>query len=264
MVELSRQAAPSQEHAIAALGPWFHNLHLPTGVQTAPQHPLGDFPSFKWHELGPSLPSDLTGWTVLDVGCNAGYYSFELAKRGAHVVGIDHEPLYLDQARWALRQFGLEGHVEFRQQAVYDLGRSSERYDLVLFMGLFYHLRHPLLALDLLAARTKRLMVFQTLTMPGNEVVEAPDDMPLLERQAMRERGWPTMAFIEKKVAADLTNWWAPNHSAVLAMLRTSGLEVVAEPGHEMYVCEPVTASRDGSTELVQAELTSIFGPPEG
>ena len=251
---------PRPENAADALGPWFHNLHLPGGAQTAPAHPLGDFPRYKWRELAPVLPSDLSGWTVLDVGCNAGFYSFELAKRGAQVVGIDHEPLYLDQARWAARQFGLEQRVEFRRQAVYDLGRSSERYDLVVFMGVFYHLRHPLLALDLLAARTKRLMVFQTLTMPGSEVMETPEDMPLLEREAMREHGWPQMAFIEKKVAADLTNWWAPNHAAVLAMLRTSGLRVLAEPGHEIYLCERAEASGDSCAQLVSDELCSIFG----
>ena len=38
------------------LGPWFHNLHLPDGVQTAPDHPLGDFPRWKWEEIAPHLP----------------------------------------------------------------------------------------------------------------------------------------------------------------------------------------------------------------
>src|SRR4051794_30300316 len=55
---------------VAALGPWFHNLHFPDGVQTAPDHPLGDFPRFKWRQLEPALPKDLSGARVLDVGCN--------------------------------------------------------------------------------------------------------------------------------------------------------------------------------------------------
>src|SRR5918997_6765494 len=76
---------------IAELGPWFHNLHLPDGTQTAPDHSLGDFPSFKWLEVAPHLPKDLTGWRALDIGCNAGFYTFELARRGARVTGIDVE-----------------------------------------------------------------------------------------------------------------------------------------------------------------------------
>src|SRR3954470_12141420 len=107
-------SAPSAERAgeIAALGPWFHNLHLPDGSQTAPAHPLGDFPSFKWREIAGLLPGDPAGWAALDIGCNAGYYAFQLAQRGAHVTGIDVEPLFLRQAEWAAREFGLEHAVE--------------------------------------------------------------------------------------------------------------------------------------------------------
>jgi tRNA (mo5U34)-methyltransferase len=91
------------QREIEALGPWFHNLHLPGGVQTLPNHFLGgDFPNFKWQQIQPYLPADLSGWRVLDVGCNAGFYSFELARRGASVLGMDVDPHYLAQARWAL------------------------------------------------------------------------------------------------------------------------------------------------------------------
>src|SRR5690554_1180438 len=86
---------------IARLGPWFHNLHLPGNIKTAPQHFLGDFPSFKWQQLKDHVPEDLSGWRVLDIGCNAGFYSFELAKRGAQVTGIDLDIHYLEQAEWA-------------------------------------------------------------------------------------------------------------------------------------------------------------------
>src|SRR5215207_9869962 len=115
--------APSKarESEILALGPWFHNLHLPDGAQTAPGHALGDFPAFKWAELAPHIPQDLTGWTALDIGCNAGFYAFELARRGASVTGIDVEPLYLAQARWAAKEYQLERQVEFRQMEVYEI-----------------------------------------------------------------------------------------------------------------------------------------------
>jgi tRNA (mo5U34)-methyltransferase len=250
-----------RKHQIEALGPWFHNLHLPDGLQTAPNHFLGDFPSYKWAHVAQHVPEDLSGWTALDVGCNAGFYSFELAKRGARVTGIDSEALYLEQARWAANELGLAGRVEFEQTSVYDLGRSDRRYDLVLFMGVFYHLRHPLLALDILATKVRRRMIFQTLTMPGMEEVEPPDDMPIMEREAMLEPGWPKMAFIERKLAGDMTNWWAPNHAAVLAMLRSTGLAVRAQPGHEIYVCEPSRGEGDDERQLlVRRELAAITG----
>src|SRR3954466_15992606 len=104
---------PSVEQEIAALGPWFHNLHLPDGTQTCPDHWLGDFPSFKWEQVAPHLPADLTGWSCLDIGCNAGFYSFELAKRGATVLGIDLDEKYLAQSSWAASQFELEDRVHF-------------------------------------------------------------------------------------------------------------------------------------------------------
>jgi tRNA (mo5U34)-methyltransferase len=243
------------QSTIQSLAPWFHNLHLPDGVQTAPEHALGDFPAFKWREIAGEIPRDLTGWRALDVGCNAGFYSFELAKRGAQVVGIDREPHYLRQARWAAERLGLSSKVQFRECQVYELGRNEERFDLVLFMGVFYHLRHPLLALDLLSSKVDRLLVFQTLTAPEDEVREPPPDMPLLEREALVERGWPRMSFIEHSLAGDDTNWWAPNHAAVLAMLRSSGLNVIAQPGHEIYVCEPAQERVTPVREELEAAL---------
>jgi len=249
------QSAGSSRPEIAALGPWFHNLHLPGEIETAPDHPLGDFPAYKWRQIAPCLPDDLRGWCALDIGCNAGFYSFELARRGAHVVGLDSDEHYLRQARWAAGCFGLEELVEFRQQQVYDLARSDERYDLVLFMGVLYHLRHPLLALDLVATRTRRLLVLQTLTMPGDDALEPPEDLPIDDRERLLDSGWPAMAFIERRLAGDATNWWAPNRACVEAMVRSAGLTLVARPGHEILICQPTGVSAD-----VAGELEGAFG----
>jgi tRNA (mo5U34)-methyltransferase len=224
---------------IDALGPWFHNLHLPGGVQTAPHHFLGDFPAYKWDEIGPRLPPNLSGWTVLDIGCNAGFYSFELARRNADVLGIDLNDSYLAQARWAAKMYGLEQRVRFRRLQVYDLARSTERFDLVLFMGVFYHLRYPLLGLDIVARKVRRCMLFQTLTMPGMEVLENTLDRCIDERGDLLHPGWPKMAFFEHRFANDPTNWWAPNHAGVEALLRSSGMRVVERPGTEVYLCVP-------------------------
>lgn len=79
-MSLPQEARQEQHDEVQQLGPWFHNLHLPDGRQTAPDHELGDFPRFKWRRIQQVIPEDLSGWTVLDVGCNAGFYSFELAR----------------------------------------------------------------------------------------------------------------------------------------------------------------------------------------
>ena len=223
---------------VAELGPWFHNLHLPTGVQTAPEHPLGDFPSYKWREFAGSLPADLSGCRALDIGCNAGYYTFELAKRGASVLGIDHDPHFLTQARWAAEQLGVSDHVELRQMDVYDLARLAETFDVVLFLGVLYHLRYPLLGLDLVAEKVRGTLVLQTLTSPVERVREVPADLPFEDRHELADPAWPSMAFIERRLADDPTNWWAPSPAAVEAMVRTTGLAVVGRPGYEIWVCE--------------------------
>jgi len=258
--ETSQSEREALQREVDALGPWFHNLHLPGDVQTAPNHFIGgDFPRFKWLQIAGHIPEDLTGWRVLDVGCNAGFYSFELAKRGAKVTAIDVDERYLKQARWAAEKFGLQDSVDFHQMGVYDVARWEESFDLVWFMGVFYHLRYPLLALDLLAQRTRRIMMFQTLTMPGNTVYEDTRDRPITEREPFLDPGWPKMAFIEHRFADDPTNWWVANHAACEAMLRSSGLRVVGRPADEIYLCEPdPNASKDWNTDgMVKAALSA-------
>lgn len=224
---------------IREMRPWFHNIHLVNGIQTAPDHHLGDFPLFKWVEIAPHIPQNLHGWTVMDIGCNAGFYSFELAKRGASVTGIDIDPHYLKQAYWVARVLELEHLVRFEQKQIYELANSRKKYDMVWYMGVFYHLRYPMLSLDILSRITGKIMVFQTMTMPDNENYEAKDDVDLYCREVMSEPGWPKLAFVEKCVAGDPTNWWVPNHCAVMSLLRVCGFKVIKRPSHEVYICEP-------------------------
>jgi tRNA (mo5U34)-methyltransferase len=186
-----------------------------------------------------ALPGDLTGWKALDIGCNAGFYSFELARRGAEVLGIDADPRYLRQAEWARGHLDPAGRVRFERRTVYDLPRLAGRFDLVLFMGVLYHLRYPLLALEMVAEKVERLLIFQTLSLPGDEVLATPPDLPLEERRRLLEPGWPGMAFVEGKMAGDPTNWWVPNLACSEALLRSAGLRVTARPGDEMFCCEP-------------------------
>jgi tRNA (mo5U34)-methyltransferase len=235
---LQSPGGTSLDGSIRALGPWFHNLHLPHGVQTAPDHPLGDFPAIKWRRLGPALPDDLDGCRALDIGCNAGFYAFELARRGADVLAIDHDPHYLRQAEWAREHYDLRGRVELRQLGVYDLAQLEETFDLVLFLGVLYHLRYPLLGLDLVTERVGETLVLQTLTMPGGSVDgTTPANVDYDDRDRLRDPDWPAMAFVEHQFAGDPTNWWVPSAGAVEAMVRSSGFAVTARLGHELLIC---------------------------
>jgi tRNA (mo5U34)-methyltransferase len=240
---------PSLESRVSDLGPWFHNLRLGDGaeVQTAPDHPLGDFPSNFWEFFKHAIPADLSNQSVLDVGCNGGFYSFELKRRGAaRVLGIDHDPVYLNQARFARDQLKLD--VEFTQGDVYEIDRivAGEQFDYVVFMGVLYHLRHPLFALEKVAGLVKQKLLFQTMERGnwGNgDFVPAPD-YPITERDAFLDERFPRMYFIEQAYAGDRTNWWIPNPACTAALLRSVGLRIVDRPCHEVYVCEPgVSAS---------------------
>lgn len=224
---------------VERLAPWFHNLHLPDGSQTCPNHFLGDFPSFKWQKLHGYVPEDLRGATVLDIGCNAGFYSIELARRGASVTAIDVDQHYLAQARWASSVFGVSDKITFQRAQVYSLSRSERRWDIVLFLGVLYHLRYPMLGLDIVSRCVGRELIIQSLSAPDGARLDVPEDLELNRRAPLSEPGWPKLSFIERRVAGDQTNWWAPNPQCLEAMLRSSGLRVVSAPLDEFYICEP-------------------------
>lgn len=250
----------STQQRINDLSPWFHNIHLPDGNQTAPDHYLGDFPAFKWKHISPSLPTDLSGWKVLDIGCNAGYYSIELAKRGAEVLAIDLDLHYLRQAKWVAEQFELEHQIKFKQLQVYDLAHMKEEFDLVWFMGVFYHLRYPLLALDILSEKTRKVMVFQTLSKSGNGEFSTPQDLGLNDREQLAHKNWPSMAFIEHRLAGDPTNWWVPNNAGILAMLRSCGFKITANPEDETYIAEKDSKTNNSTTTWNHSEFLSATG----
>jgi tRNA (mo5U34)-methyltransferase len=224
------------EARVRALAPWFHNLDL-GGVWTAPDHFLGDYPSTVWRAIAPALPDDLGGKTVLDIGCNAGFFSLQMKRRGAaRVVAVDLDPRYLAQARLAAEVTGLE--IELRELSVYDVARLGERFDVVLFMGLLYHLRHPLLALDLVRAHVANdLVVFQSMLRGSEGRFAAAPDYPFAERDVFDHPAWPKLHFVERKYAGDETNWWIPNRACVEAMLRSAGFAPRAIPGTEVYLC---------------------------
>ena len=225
------------EERIEALSPWFHNINL-DGVWTAPDHFLGDYPGAKFRRFAPHLPQDLGGKSVLDIGCNAGFYSIEMKRRGAdRVLGIDSDERYLQQARLASDTLGFED-IEFARLDVYDLAAIGEKFDLVIFMGVLYHLRHPLLALDLIREHVaKDMLLFQSMQRGSKCVLELDDDYEFEETGIFFESSFPKLHFVERQYSHDWTNWWVPNRACTEAMLRSAGFGIDKRIEEEVYLC---------------------------
>jgi tRNA (mo5U34)-methyltransferase len=242
--EIRRQAS--------ALGPWFHNIDI-HGVKTAPNHFLGDYPAVKWRRFADALPADLTGKTVLDIGCNGGFYAIEMKRRGAdRVLGLDSDREYLAQARFAAEALGMA--IEFRELSVYDVGLLGEKFDVVLFLGVLYHLRHPLLALDLIHEHVaKDLLVFQSMQRGAARVQKVEENYEFWEERIFDRATWPKLHFVEQRYADDPTNWWIPNRACVEAMLRSAGFAIARHPEPEVYLCRRVELADEWSRAVYPA-----------
>lgn len=245
---------------IEALGPWFHNLRL-NGVETAPHHFLGDYPGVKYAAFRDVLPADMSGKSVLDIGCNAGFYSIEMKRRGAaRVLGIDTDERYLKQARFAADVLGAE--IELRRLSVWDVAQLGETFDLVIFMGVFYHLRHPLLALDLIHQHVARdQMLFQSMQRGSSEIAPVNPDYDFNEESPFDSPGYPKMHFVEHCYSHDQTNWWIPNRSCVEAMLRSAGFKIEIRPEEEVYLCrwQPLDVPPDGPRDVYPARSAKDY-----
>ena len=131
------------------------------------------------------------------------------------------------------------GHdIEFARLSVYDVASLQERFDLVVFMGVLYHLRHPLLALDLIHEHVAGdLMLFQSMQRGSAEVDAVPANAPFEDTAMFDQPGYPKLHFIEHRYADDPTNWWAPNLACSEAMLRSAGFAILEHPEEEVFLC---------------------------
>src|SRR5258708_11272387 len=213
---------------------WLHAIELPHGVWTkresAGTEPA-DHPAGTW-ELGRRhLPPDLAGKSVLDVGCGAGFYSVQAKRLGAaRVVGVDARQHEIRQALLVRRALGLD--IELRRQSVYKLSPARlGRFDVVLALGLIYHLKHLVLALEKLYSVTGGLLIVETEVLP--EVAEPFQDAA---RAALAGRPLHPLAFVhnEQGIEEAIANWFVPSPGAARALLRAAGfleVEVAAQFG---------------------------------
>ena len=186
---------------------WFHSIELEPGFVT----PGGADTTAQLERL--HLPRSLAGKSVLDVGAWDGFFSFEAERRGAaRVVAADS---FAWQARgertgkagFELARRALGSRVEDVEVDVLDVSPETVggTFDVVLFLGVLYHMRHPLLALQRMRSVTGELLI-----------VETHVDLLGLRR--------PAMAFYPGfELDGDWSNWWGPNPAAVIAMLEQAG-----------------------------------------
>jgi tRNA (mo5U34)-methyltransferase len=257
---------------VERLRPWFHAIELPHGVQTkresAGTEPA-DHPAGTWEVVRRHLPPDLAGRSVLDVGCNAGFYSVQAKRLGAaRVMGIDARQHEIRQALLVRRALGLD--LELRRQSVYSLSPARlGRFDVVLALGLIYHCKHLVLALEKLFSVTRGLLIVETEVLPEPCPI-APPPEPGEEAAPPTLAGRPLhpLAFVhnEQRIEEAIANWFVPSAGAARALLRAAGfsqVEVAAQFGaRAVLVCR-----RDGREDEplalrhFAAEISLLAGP---
>jgi tRNA (mo5U34)-methyltransferase len=209
------------------LEPWFHRIDLGNGLYTKSASAIGEpleHPRPTWEKVKVCLPDTLAGKTVLDVGCNAGFYAIEMKRReAARVLGIDSQRNLVSQAVFVRDLLGLE--IEYRRMSVYDLDpHDLGQFDITLALGLLYHCKHLVLALEKLFTVTRELLIIETAIYP-------PKKAPLsftYEVGGLKPVLHP-LAYVENPPDAKeaIYNWFLPGVDALCALLKNIGFDEV-------------------------------------
>lgn len=198
--EQVRQVGVEQNEMLLS-GSWWHSIDFGNGIVTPGVHSLAELQGI-YQSL--ELPEDLSGKTLLDIGCWDGFYTFETERRGATVTSIDcwHPSNYFAAHK------ALNSKAKFHERSVYEIGKDNlGSFDIVLFMGVLYHLRHPLLALENVCELTRDFAIIES------HIIDK-----------MREGGEPAMEFYEfDELGGQYDNWWAPNLECMVQMTRSAG-----------------------------------------
>src|ERR1043166_3453899 len=248
------------------LAPWFHCIDLGDGLFTKSQSAIGepvDHPRPTWENVKGCIPSDLTGQTVLDVGCNAGFYSIEMKRRAAaRVLGLDAQRDLIRQAEFVRNVLGL--NIEYERKSVYDLDPfAMGQFDVTLALGLIYHCKHLVLALEKLFLVTRRLLILETAIYPPEKAPESFEYEEGGERPTLHP-----LAYVENRPEAKeaVYNWFLPSTAALKALLKNVGFDEIqvlptANPDRAVIACrkhQPFPDSR--SLSYLAAKLAIVEG----
>jgi len=187
-------------------GGWWHSFELPDGTRI---QGVSDLDAQKIRLAQFPIPQDLSGKRVLDIGAWDGWFSFEMERRGAEVVAIDR----FDNPRFREMRARLGSRVEYRQVDVYDVSPSALGYfDVVLFLGVLYHLRHPLLALERVCSVTRDMAAVESFVLQQQHGIPAELEATNLIR-----------FFEDDDFGGQVDNWCAPTTAALQALCRSAG-----------------------------------------
>ncbi len=211
---------------IAEHGRWWHEIELAPGIVT----PGDDSNRMKLPILDAiGLPVDMKGMRALDIGCSDGYFTFEMERRGASVLAIDFVPE--NYTGFAAAKEILGSTAEYRMENVYNLSAEKHgQFDVVLFMGVLYHLRKPLAALDSIRSVMKTggmllvgtMLIDEYFVLPDGSVTTLNAVNPLLETVPL----W--QSYPGDSLNGDFTNCAAPNRRGLEVALQEAQFTVEA------------------------------------
>ncbi len=202
---------------------WYQDIDLGNGIHTKTKSYWGediDHPRFRWAEVAKAVPEDLRGMSVLDIGCNAGYFSFEAKRRGAdYVCGVDLKQGYVDQARFCADVKGME--IDFRTLSIYDLDTIGKTFDLVFCVGILYHCKYLYQAVEQAAAATKKIVIVESAIHPLNR--------SYVSRLLGKSIEIPLVRFVgySRAQGKKLPGFWHPNISALKELFLEQGFSDV-------------------------------------
>ncbi|MFZ2493455.1 MAG: methyltransferase domain-containing protein [Thermoanaerobaculia bacterium] len=209
---------------IAAHGRWWHEMELAPGIVT----PGDDSNRMKLPILDRlGFPLNMKGLRALDIGCSDGYFTFEMERRGAEVTAIDFVPETYTGFSTARQILGSQ--AQYRMDNVYNLTRESYgEFDVVLFLGVLYHLRKPLAALDSIRSVMKpgsqlfvgTMMIDEYFLLPDGSVTTLEAVSPILATVPI----W--QAYAGDSLNGDYTNCFAPNRRALEVALEEAQFAV--------------------------------------
>lgn len=222
---------------VAAYPRWYHRIEVRPGLITPGTN---DSP----HNLEMlELPADCSGMRALDIGARDGFFSFELERRGADVLAVDYMPA--ERTGFPIAAQLLGSRVPFRQANLYNLTPAEiGTFDLVLFLGLLYHLPDPIRAIRIVRSLCKGRMYLETLVIDEAMLLADGSDVALARVDA-RLTEIPLMQFFPGAVCGgDPTNYWGPNVRCVEAMLAETEFRVerVARvPRRAVFQCAAIS-----------------------
>jgi tRNA (mo5U34)-methyltransferase len=197
---------------------WYQDIDLGGGIHTKSRVIWGedpDHPRRRWANIAEAVPDDLTGMTVLDIGCNAGFIALEAKKRGADtVVGVDVKPGYIEQARFCSEVLGLD--VDFDVLSIYDLDKLNRKFDLVFFVGLLYHCKYLRLAVERVSGVTGETVIVESAIDPMES------EIPYVRFIRSSQYGGPRAEGSKR-----LPGTWHPNMTAMEDLFYESGFSQV-------------------------------------